>query len=393
MNLQLYFNEVFIDNMILRTEFLSKRLLKQDIKVLLLTHYSDENLEFRKRLRITKYEENATIKIDSNVDLYCSCYNGKYNLRIGMGKIIGIDPKKGILVKPMMIYVDNKNTDNIKALFKILDSRIIGDVILKQHYNKDWLEFNKRYKEYKKKIESEKDKYINGLFKYYYDSMIQLLKDNNYYFSIGKMTAMSCYIVAKKFFKNKGMNVSLPNVFIRNFNVEFDMLILKKTTNRNKFVFEIDEVEAIVELKSNRLIGYGNADKYGNMYDYKNKLVIDNKKMIPNRWFKSYITFDDKYESMKNKVEKIDNSSKTGNTLSDNVVINSYMDMKKNINKKKFIYFCLYEKNSINIATYENTYFDMILAGKNYCGIYFVITDERDGYVIPIDYDIDLVLK
>ena len=53
---------------------------------------------------------------------------------------------------------------------------------------------------------------------------------------------------------------------------------------------------------------------------------------------------------------------------------------------------CVYEKNNINSAAYENTYFDIMSSGDRYKGIYFAITDKDDGYVIHIDYDIDSIL-
>lgn len=372
MNLKLEFNEVIIENMTLRTEFLLHRLLKQDVKILLLTDYYNEKLDFRKELKITKYVNNSDYKKNKIVDLYCRYANGKYNLKVGTGKITKEPIKNEIIIKPITIFVDNKDTDNIKDMFKELTSVIKDDKYLKDNYNDKLLEYNNRYTKYKNNVENKKDKYINGLFKYYYESIIQLFKDNNNYYSISKITAMSSYIIAKNFFENKGNNVSFPNVFIKDFNIEFDMLLLKDKVNNNKYMYELDEVESIVELKSNGIIGYGKDDKLKNPL-YNNK-----------RWFESYITFDNNYTEINKKLKQNDDD------INDNEIVSKkYNALKKEICKKDFFYFCLYEKNRKNTATYENTYFDIILTGKNYKGIYFGITDERDGYIIPIDYDIN----
>ena len=66
MNLKLEFNEVIIEDMKLRTEFLLHRLLKQDVKILLLTDYHNKKLDFRKKLKITKYINNKNIATYEN---------------------------------------------------------------------------------------------------------------------------------------------------------------------------------------------------------------------------------------------------------------------------------------------------------------------------------------
>lgn len=200
-NLKLQFNEVEIDSLYLRTEFLLNRLLKQDIKILLLTYYNNK-LQFRNELKITSYKNNSNFKKDIIVDLYCGSITGKYNLKIGTGRIIEESSDNAIIVKPETIFVNNKDTKNIEDMFQELNSIIKDEEYLKENYNDGLKEYNKRYEQYK--LHVKKDKYINGLFKYYYDSMIQLFKDNNNYNSIGKVTAMSSYIIAKIFLRIKG---------------------------------------------------------------------------------------------------------------------------------------------------------------------------------------------
>jgi len=389
---KLYFKEVQINNMTLRTEYLAHRLLKQDVRILLLTCYDSGKLEFRKKLTITKYEKFEND--DNEVELYCRDASGKYNLKIGKGKIVEKNSDGPIVIQPISICVDNDSDKTINDMFRVLKSAIIDDSYLKKNYSEFLSEYKVKYNNYLNTIEDNKDKYINGLFKYYYESMIQLFNDNNTFQSVGKITAMSSYIIAKSFFKKKKKIVSYPNVFIKNFNAEFDMLILKKGIKANKYVYEMDEVEAIVELKSNGIIAYGKDDKIKKA-DYNDK-----------RWFEAYITFDNNFAKINKKLEEYDsiirdkNSSKSNDKLEEydsiirdkNIISKQYNDIKQKICNKDFYYFCLYEKNNINTAAYENTYIDILAADGIHKGVYFAITDGDDGYVIPIDYDIDSIL-
>ena len=70
------------------------------------------------------------------------------------------------------------------------------------------------------------------------------------------MTAASSYIIAKKYFEDKGYIVSQLYVFIKNFNVEFDMLLLNKEEDKNKIIFNKEDVKKIVELKTSSIVGY-----------------------------------------------------------------------------------------------------------------------------------------
>ena len=143
--------------------------------------------------------------------------------------------------------------------------------------------------------------------------------------------------------------------------MEFDMLLLKSSVENNKYVYDLSEVDAIVELKSNGIIGYTKEDK-------------------ETRWFKSYITFDNNY------------AKKHKELYTSNLDLHkNYYNAMNQVHQKKYIYFCFYEKNTKNTATYENTYFDIMLAGKNYTGIYFTVDGDKGTYTIPIDYDIDKI--
>ena len=361
----LKFSEVSINGMTLHTEFLYHRLLKQDVKILLLTEYINNSLNFRKQLTITNYEKDINLNIGDMVILNAATDKiNKYKISIGKAKVKKIN-NNSIVVKPYEIIIDNKLSANIDDMFCPLESRIINVKYLEKEYPSVFDEYKKRYNNYLNKL--DKKKYINGLFKTYYDSIIQYFKDNSNYYSISKVTAMSSYLNAKKYFEDKDKIVSNPNVFIKDFHLEFDLLLLKKGVNKRKFIFNLDEVEAIVELKSNGIIGYGNKDT-------KKDKAYNNK-----RWFEAYVTFDNDYKKREMSLKNYDE------LLKNKTVSTNYRNLKERVQKIDYIFFCLYEKNYVRSATYENTYFDLLATGKTHKGIYFGISNG-DKYVIPIDY-------
>ena len=184
------------------------------------------------------------------------------------------------------------------------------------------------------------------------------------------MTAMNSYLIAKDFFKQK--NVSLPNVFIKNTNIEFDMLILN-TKKHKKFIYDYDDVDSIVELKSNGIIGY-------NIDDTKKNKKYNNK-----RWFHAYVTFDNSFFNVKDRNKKYDMCY-----IDNHHVSNKYNNQIEKIRKLNYYYFCFIETNLKSQLKYENTFFDLLLAGRDkYKGIYLALKEDSYHFTIPIDFDID----
>ncbi len=372
----LFFNEVEIENRKIRTEFLRNRLIKQDIKILLLTHYKNNKLCFRNELKITNILNYDSINVNDKVTLICTNNRKKDKLIIGTGIVLE-KKDKSINIVPQEISLSNiEMSNNINDLFIPLKSVIINNKqIIDSQYKYSLEKYKEKYNAYLKNVNCNKEKYINGLFKYYYNSLIQFLNDNSNYYSISKITALSSYIIASDFFKKAHKNISLPNVFIRDFNIEFDMLLVKNNYNKHKFIYELNEVDTIVELKSNGIIGYAKDD------------TIKKNEYNQKRWFEAYITFDNQYKKIKEKLTSYDKS------LKEDIIYNKYNNLKYEINNKKFIYFCIYENNRNNTAIYENTLLDIINAGSNYFGIYLAINAGNDYYTIPIDYDIEKILN
>ena len=141
--------------------------------------------------------------------------------------------------------------------------------MIKEHnvdnYSGIWDNFNdKKYLKsylsdyYKLDISTIIEKYIcNGMFKLYYRMLVEEAKVNNKDKIEGKCTAMCTYLATKRvlndFFDQNGydLEVSNPNIFIKNVNVEYDAVIVKKSKdNREKFIYNENEVEAIIELKT-----------------------------------------------------------------------------------------------------------------------------------------------
>lgn len=323
-----------INKKVYRVPTLIHRLLKKDLKLLLFTKYNKNNeLVFRDNIKVIEYEKTT---LEKNKEYILKCEN----IILGKAKYIGNNTFKAI-----SICIKNDIDKSIKDLFIDVNNDISDCKI---------------------------EVYQKGLFRYYYDFLIQCLEDNNNYFFINKMTAISSYIVAKNFFKEKGCKVSQPNVFIRNFNVEFDMLLLDDKACSRKLVYEPEEVKSIIELKASGIVGYSKDidnkpdKKYGK--DYKN-------------FFQAYITFDQNAEKWDKKLKEYDND------LYEAYVEDDYNTIKKEVLDIPYIYFCFYESNSPKNKAYECMYHD-IKKVNNRLGLFLTVSDNQDYYTIPYDYDI-----
>lgn len=106
------------------------------------------------------------------------------------------------------------------------------------------------------------EKYINnGMFELYYRMLVEEAKLNNKKRIEKKAAAMCSYLATKRvlndFFDRNDydLEVSNPNVFVKNNNIEYDALIIKKNKNNShKFIFAESDVVAIIELKTSGYI-------------------------------------------------------------------------------------------------------------------------------------------
>ena len=191
------------------------------------------------------------------------------------------------------------------------------------------------------------EKYVcNGLFELYYRMLVEEAKLNNKSRIEGKAAAMCSYLATKRvlnyFFDRKGLDleVSNPNVFIKNVNIEYDALIIKKNKdNYNKFIFDEGEVEAIIELKTSGCFFSKDDLKKGEFINYISR----------------------------------------SNPL-----------------KKKFIYLSLYESfgdRDTSVHYYEYLLCNFLTLGKLYFGIFCATKKNQKNLLIPYQYDLERKLK
>ena len=353
---ELKFWKVKINSESLNTIVLDNRFVHQDVRIILLTEYRQGKLQLREELEIKKYEKNSKLQKDDVIDLICKNYKGNFNLKIGKVKYLR-EENDSIFVKPIKIYIEgDKNYDvdeksNIYSLFEL------------SNMDRHCTNLDTKIKEYIKEY---------GLFYYYYKFLLKALEYNKNYFNISKLSALCCYEIAKDYFERKGKNVSAQNVFIKNFNVEFDLLLLKKGIDNQKLVYEKNEVEKIVELKTRGIF-------------YK-------KDDVPDK-FEKYVKFElgkDRFINLsKDYKEYIGNASKSSDDIMD------YSVFLKEIQNIDYIYFCLDEtsrKSKTNSSKKNGSYYKMtyniLKKLPNHEGLFFTTTDDYYHYIIPIDLDL-----
>ena len=321
--------------------FLKKTII-QDLKVLLLCEYNDDNkLVFRQEIKVLD-------KIPSD----CK----KVIIKISSKREIGIaEVIDEYHIKPLEIFIENEHTDKIEDLFKTIENHDVEKYkcLTKNNIN-IWEKNNCKGKEKLKEIKynssdkhSIKEKYLSGLFKIYYDSLVYSSIINSIERIEGKANAMASYIAIKnnldKYLKEKKIAISNPNVFIKDINMEFDALIVNKDS-KEKFFFDNDEVNSLIEIKSSGLF-----------------LSKDN--LIDNGFIK-YITSHEK---------------------------------KQQELRKKYIYFSLYEsygQRDSSIHYYEFLLANLSTLDKNkYIGVFCALKKDQNHYLIPYEYDLEKILK
>ena len=244
-------------------------------------------------------------------------------------------------------YTIKPSTINNDYLFDLIEKHTINDYsgIWNNLKNKKCLNdyMDSYYKQDKSKIIK---KYIyNGMFELYYKMLLEEAKMNNLNRISGKASAMCSYLATKKvfndFFNRNGydLEVSNPNVFIKDNNIEYDAVIIKKNKNNtNKYIFDTDEVIAIIELKTS-----------GCFYS---------KEQLDNNEFINYI--------------------KNSNPLN-----------------KKFIYLSLYESfgdKKTSIHYYEYLLCNISSIANSY-GIFCATKRNQKTILIPYEYDLDEILN
>ena len=193
--------------------------------------------------------------------------------------------------------------------------------------------------------------YKNGLLKLYIDFLLDIAKNHRQDKMKGKFTAMISYRAVKKFFSvEDGFHISEANVFIKDVNVEFDALLLKRGVPINQGVYDEKDVVAIIEIKASGYIGY------------KDTYVKD---------FEEYVNFS--YKS-KNKEEIVS------------------LEERRILEKKLYIYFSLFAsgcKNKESLNSYKEC--RRILKENNKIGIFALIKHDSNKLSIPYEYDIDII--
>lgn len=332
--------------------FLKKTII-QDLKILLFAEYNEKG-ELTKRKKTIKIENiKENLKEVPEIILKTS-----KETVIGKGKI----NNDGELELTEVLIDNKKNFSDIYDLFELIPPHKI-DYNCKTEEDKNIWDYckgkeqliNKTYQEDEKVI---KKKYLDNLFKIYYDSIVYFSIINSIDKIEGKASAMASYISIKnnlnEYFKKKKLNlrISNPNVFIKNINIEFDALIVN-SDKENDYFYDLDDVKAIIEIKSS------------GFFTNKKNLILSQYEKDKEDLFISYI-------------------------------IKSH----KKISKEKpipYIYLSIYEsfgQRKTSVHYYEFLLANILsLDSKQYIGMFCGTKKDSKKYLIPYDYDLDYLLK
>jgi len=291
--------------------------------------------------------------------LYEPVYNNK--------TIISIKPREQLYVFDLLPdeYIGKEVTVKIKkhviGTYKVINKNALAIVNFNHNLLFNKIDINKHndYVWPKKDIEVldsylKRSKYnklsIDELFNQSIDLLTMYYKVivNNIKFNpikLGnKVSAMNSYISIRdtlnKWFKdnNYPFVVSLPNVFIRGINTEYDYLIVNKD-KKDEFIFNEEDVIALGEIKTS---GYfcSKEDLYDNTeYSFINYL---------------------------NRLKQID---------------------------KPLIYTCIYETDSETVHYYEYTLSNILdMKNMDIFGIYCLTRSDSDHFDIPYEYDLNNIL-
>lgn len=343
-------NEVEIDV----SKFCNKTIV-QDLKLLMFYMYKKNNLVLRDKIIIKNKDVNLSdykdkiIFLKTKINTFYKNKEKKYvenkndTKELSLGKFVVVD-KNTIKPSENNILFEIIKEDNSKNYNSDFWKKCIGKDNLKGIFEK-----------YNEKKDLKRIYLENGLLKIYYDMTLEAARINNIERIAGKVSAMCSYLAIKKifndYFDNEQLNyeISNPNVFVRNNNVEYDALVVKKNfNNKEKFLFSEKDVVATIEIKTSGL----------------------------------FIT----KEELKTKID--DNKNETNGFI-------DYLASEK-IDGKKHIYISIYESfgsrnDSIHYYEYLSANFS-VLENEGYYGIFCGIKKDQNYFLIPYEYDLKAIL-
>lgn len=356
----------------------------QEKRLIIFFTYNKGILVLRDSIKIVGKLENI-VNINDKVVIRLNQESTRKDTYIlGLGKVKNIEKindKTYYEIIDLMFYTENTNTVNIQT---------------QEHFSKKIIDMFEKFTNANYDIKEDNeiyDKYTKGLFKIYYDMLLIEIQNNNDITSSGnKASALASYLAINNNFKqNKKVKekyeLSLPNTFIQNCNIEFDAMILNKeenrTINEKSFFVSPERVKAVIEIKTSGIILSSKDDnnEYINILDEEKK-----KNTIIKDRFEKYIT--------NNKEENEDKYKSNYNDLLEN----KGECEKKNI---KYVYVAIHERTS-NKQTKSIDYYNIcrktILEQskhiKNkYYGIFCATSCDNAKYYYPIDYDMDKILE
>lgn len=222
--------------------------------------------------------------------------------------------------------------------------------------------------------------YIDNMIRLYYDYLVKYAQFYDNSDRPNKLSGMITYLSFSEYVKNKGLYISTPNSYIKNFGQEFDALLLKKNT-KNKYIYDLQEVLAVVEIKTagvNYTTGVFKSQFFSNIIipylSNGNCSLVDN--VIEKKINETKKEFDEFRKDIKARKKKLDNNNELSRLKEeeseikdnfkekDNALVNEYLERIKEMadsnevirnNLKKlppFIYFCSHER----IGTTDNAY-------------------------------------
>ena len=309
------------------SNFLKRTNIDETLKMILYYEYENHNIKYRDKI----YIENLNCKENEKIELI-------FESKLNLGKYIVIEKN---IVKPLNFNLFSLIDDKDYDFTNIIWNTCVGKENLKKiNFYKDVI---------KEKIEN--DNFLdceyanNGLLEMFYNSILEMNEFTSSDKIENKASAMCSYLAIREMFnrkfreRNLDYKISLPNVFIKGINTEFDALIVK---DDNKLIYDFDDVYGMIEIKTK---GY-----------------FANKNQLMSNTFVNYLS--------KNKDIMID---------------------------KIFIYLSMYESFGLkdNSVHYYN-YLRANMTSKDLkdfiIGIFCVTKRKKDELLIPYEYDLDEII-